>query len=278
MSDISPQKTLLIIDDDEALLRSLSFGLRPERWRCLPFSTWREARDAIAEGIVPDVGIVDLHLARDLPSNGIDVIGCLTDQFPELPIVALTGHPDYQDAAKRCIDAGALQFVRKPAEIAELEERLLQAVLLQEHYRKSREAELAEKQAAARIQGALFPKHCPNVAEMEIQEASKPAAVVSGDFYDYVSFPRAQRVLIAIGDAMHHGLPAALNAHVVGGAWRALTRTEGEAPDPAQMLGLINEIVFDGGGQEALMTLLILRLNVQTQHMDYANAGHPCPI
>jgi len=289
MTEGTPRRTLLIVDDDEELLRSLAFGLSTDRWHCLCFPSWKEASQRLGTGIEPNAAIVDLHLVHDLPSSGFDVIRGLANRFPTLPILALTGYPDYQGAAKRCIEIGAVQFVRKPIEIGELEERLDQAIWIHARHRKALEAEQAERkaaeeQAAESIQHIFCPDESPFVGGLQIQQASEPAATVTGDYYDYASFPVGQEMLVAIGDAQGPGLRAALNAHLVGGAWRMLLKITGElkiigeVPDPALLLGVINEFLFPRDAEDPGITLLILRINARTRRVSYANAGHPFPL
>jgi len=67
---------------------------------------------------------------------------------------------------------------------------------------------------ARSIQSSILPKKVPNLSGYDIAGRSEPAAVVGGDFYDFI--PISEQILgVAIADASGHGLPAALQVRDV---------------------------------------------------------------
>ena len=275
--DNNMPKILLIIDDDEDIRRSFPIALRRDQWECKCFPSWQEASSKVPSEIKPDAAIIDLHLPYDLPLNGIEVIKKLAQLLPELSIVALTGQEEYTAAAKQCIENGAVQFLRKPVEPPELYERLHQAVWIKDMAAKIEKSKI-EQQIAARVQELFLSHNELAVDRLDIQDYNQPATIVLGDYYDFHASPQTQQLFLAIGDAKSHGIPAALNAHMVGGILRGILEMDGKQLTPAQAMGIINRVVARSGSQEGDMTLLLACIDIQTLLFSYARAGHPYPV
>jgi serine phosphatase RsbU (regulator of sigma subunit) len=278
MNHAANGRVLLIVDDEEEILESISMSLSVDGWDCRCFSSWRRASEEIPARLRPDVALVDLNLAGDDPTDGLLVMEELLRRLPDLAIVALTGSPDYRDAARRCLGAGVVQFVRKPAAADELHERLLHAIWIKERDIKARALERAEELAATKAQQAFLPQEPPCVDGLRIEQFYQPTSMVLGDYFDFVMLPQTQDIVLAIGDATGHGVPAALMAHVVGGAVRAICQEEGAKFSPALALGAINRVVASHRPVTDCMTLFAARIDVQSLSLTYARAGHEYPL
>jgi two-component system response regulator FixJ len=111
---------IALIDDDEAVLDSLSLYFRSQKIATAGFSTAQEflavlQRDKQFDCIVSDVrmpGMSGLDLVRELKSRNVGV-----------PIVLITGHGDV-GMAVAAIKVGAADFIEKPFD----ESRLLASV------------------------------------------------------------------------------------------------------------------------------------------------------
>lgn len=70
-----------------------------------------EALDLVKEE-KPEVVILDIHLEKDLPLNGMDLLITLKKRHPEMKIIMLTNlsQPQYRDA---CLRLGADYFLDK---------------------------------------------------------------------------------------------------------------------------------------------------------------------
>jgi len=64
-------------------------------------------------------------------------------------------------------------------------------------------------QNALLIQSSILPKRVPQYEGFDVAGASRPAEIVGGDFYDFISLS-PEIFALAIADASGHGLPAAL--------------------------------------------------------------------
>jgi two-component system KDP operon response regulator KdpE len=109
---------VLIIDDEEAILRVLGTGLRA---RGYDVDTARAGAAGLSRAVTdkPDVVVLDLGLP-DL--DGVEVCRRFR-AWTEVPIVVLSAHGT-EGRKVEALDAGADDFVTKPFGMAELEARL----------------------------------------------------------------------------------------------------------------------------------------------------------
>ena len=113
---------ILLVDDEEALLRTLSMNLRA---RDYDVTTARDGETALAElrGQVPDAVILDLGLPG---ISGVDVLRELRD-WSSVPVIVLSARHGSKDKVE-ALDVGADDYVTKPFGIDELLARLRAAV------------------------------------------------------------------------------------------------------------------------------------------------------
>ncbi|CAN5139120.1 response regulator FixJ [soil metagenome] len=104
-------RTVHIVDDDEAIRHSISYMLRSAGFSCADYASgtqFLQVADLDTRGcVLLDVrmpGLDGLEVQQHLLSSGIN-----------LPIVMLTGHGDVT-LAVRAIKAGAIEFLEKPFE------------------------------------------------------------------------------------------------------------------------------------------------------------------
>ena len=110
--------TVLLVDDEEKLLKSLGRALRAEGHRVVERGDGRDARAVIADGGV-DVMVVD-NLMPGL--TGLELIREIVATVPEPDrpqIVMMTAHATVSDAIE-AMKLGALDFLQKPFEIDHL--------------------------------------------------------------------------------------------------------------------------------------------------------------
>ncbi|UXL39900.1 sigma-54 dependent transcriptional regulator [Pseudomonas fragi] len=110
MSDVH----VLIVDDEEALVRSLSFALREEGMR---ISTAGSGEAALQHAL-DDVDIVLLDLC--LPGiDGMATLDGLRQRSPLLPVIMISAHGDTR-AAVQAVKGGATDYLTKPFELDDL--------------------------------------------------------------------------------------------------------------------------------------------------------------
>ncbi|MGC9667742.1 PP2C family protein-serine/threonine phosphatase [Planosporangium sp. 12N6] len=102
---------------------------------------------------------------------------------------------------------------------------------------------------------------------------AEQAARIGGDWYHTAALPGG-RTLLAIGDVAGHGLPAAATMARLRLALAALVAV---TTDPAELLGLLNRVLFDTD-DGATATAVVARYDPATQVLTWAQAGHPAPL
>lgn len=139
---------------------------------------------------------------------------------------------------------------------------------------KLQERKLAGILEEARIiQESLLPTAAPECPGYEIHGESRPAEVVGGDLYDYLSLPGCS-LGIAIADAAGHGLPAALVARDVITGLRMGREC---AVRVAQTVERLNRIIHRAALSSNFISLFYGEVS-QTGTLTYCNAGHHPPI
>lgn len=113
---------VLAVDDDPAILRTLSINLRARGYEVETAGDGRSALQIIDERM-PDVVILDLGLP-DL--DGVTVLKRLRS-YAQVPVVVLSARHEADDKVE-ALDEGADDFVTKPFDIEELLARVRAAI------------------------------------------------------------------------------------------------------------------------------------------------------
>ena len=176
--------------------------------------------------------------------------------------------------------------------------------LLAEQKRMQRiENELA---IAYEVQEVLFPHTLPELASLDVYGVCRPARMVSGDYYDFISLGR-DRLVLAVGDISGKGISAALlmaTAHAFVRAYslppdRVSTPSElGAAllvdadrsnyfwgdgavpsrPSVGMLMSALNHQLFRCTSQEKFATMFLGCYDDAARELTYCNAGHLPPI
>ena len=117
MSDL-PRPRILVVDDEQQILRALRVILREAGFEALPAATGEEALD-LAALQHPDAAIIDL-LLPDM--DGVELCRRLRE-WTGIPLIVLSAVGD-EDAKVRALAAGADDYVTKPFSPRELMARL----------------------------------------------------------------------------------------------------------------------------------------------------------
>jgi phosphoserine phosphatase RsbU/P len=164
---------------------------------------------------------------------------------------------------------------------------------------KEKERLQSELEIAQEVQEQLFPRSVSGVRTLELHGICRPARIVSGDYYDFLS-DGPDQVGIALGDISGKGISAALLMATIHSAIRAYgqeqlvplgavsayeTRTRAATvaprlahPSPAQMLWLLNRHLYASTQPEKYATLFLGFYDDETRRLTYSNAGHLPPV
>ena len=145
---------------------------------------------------------------------------------------------------------------------------------LQEVNERLRRAHAREREVALALQEALLPAHKPfgeHRAAVRYQPAIG-ALNVCGDWYDLVSLP-GDRIAVAVGDVVGHGLRAAC---VMGQLRSALSAAARVAEGPAHALEVLGLYARSVEGAEST-TVVTTFIDWDSHTITYSSAGHPPP-
>ena len=111
MEDQAEKSTIVIVDDEEMVLTSLSSFLNLEtEYDVKTFTSAQEALDYVKEGRC-DLVISD-YLMPEM--DGISFLAQVRELKPSVPRIILTGYADKENAIKAINDVGLFQYIEKP--------------------------------------------------------------------------------------------------------------------------------------------------------------------
>ncbi len=112
---MSPKPTVLIVDDDAHLRKTLTDILRVKGYTPAPVTTGRGALDSV-QAQTPAVALIDLRL-EDM--SGLEVMSRIRRLSPRTECIVLTGHAS-QASAIEAIHLGAYGYLQKPYDVEQL--------------------------------------------------------------------------------------------------------------------------------------------------------------
>jgi len=120
-------RTILIVDDEESILRSLEGILSDEGFEVINAMSGAEAMEKIQEEL-PDLVLLDIWMPG---KDGIETLADIKASYPSLQVVMMSGHGTIETAVK-ATKVGAYDFIEKPLS---LEKLLLSVNNALEYYR-----------------------------------------------------------------------------------------------------------------------------------------------
>ncbi|MFC3527576.1 ActR/PrrA/RegA family redox response regulator transcription factor [Paracoccus mangrovi] len=119
-SEIGPDPSLLLVDDDEIFLNRLARAMEKRGFLVSRAASVAEAR-VLLEGGAPAFAVVDLRLED---GNGLDVVDALREARADARIVVLTGYGAIATAVA-AVKMGATDYLSKPADAEDITRALL---------------------------------------------------------------------------------------------------------------------------------------------------------
>lgn len=110
---------ILIVDDEKDFVEMLSLRLKETGEKATPAYSGKECLD-ILEKEDFDVVILDIRMPG---MDGIEVLKEIKKRFPLLEVIMLTGHGTTESAVQG-MKLGAFDYLLKPADFEELQEKL----------------------------------------------------------------------------------------------------------------------------------------------------------
>ena len=129
---------------------------------------------------------------------------------------------------------------------------------------------------AREVQQQLFPRSMPSVPGLDLYAICRPARVVSGDYYDFVSLGPG-RVGIALADISGKGIFAALLMASLQAALRSTATLDGK-DGTSGLVSTLNQHLFRNTSDDRYATLFYAVYDATSRTLTYTNAGHLAPV
>lgn len=286
---------LLIIDDEDGVRDVFASYLKSLGHTVAKTGDGRSGIDACRE-LKPDLVLCDLRMPG---MDGLEVLAVLTREFPEIPVIVVSGMGAFNDAIS-ALKLGASDYVTKPIEdFAVLDHAVrnaLERARLRAENRAYREhletvnaqlerslAQLREDEEAGRkIQFSLLPEDRLVVAGYEFSRHLIPSAILSGDFVDYFPIDE-QHIGFYMADVSGHGVSSAfvtvlLKSYMARYVERNRQHGVATILDPAAVLAGLNlDMLNERHGK--YLTMFYGVLNPGAGWIDFSNGGQfPFPL
>ena len=132
----------------------------------------------------------------------------------------------------------------------------------------------SELRIARDIQMSMVPHVFPQRNGLDMHALMEPAKEVGGDFYGYVIIDN--KLYFAVGDVSGKGIPASLFMAQVTRLFHTLAD---EARMPAEICTIMNKgLSGEDNVNGMFVTMFVGRLDMQTGHLHFCNAGHNPPV
>ncbi len=298
----SPSSSILLVDDDAAILRVLIRMLAKEPGLSIETAESASAAREQLSRRTFDLVISDLSMPGE---DGISLMQWANEHHPGTTWIVLTGHGTLQSAV-RALQLGAFHFISKPVNKTLLRSAVMSA-LERHHLRAERDRLLAELEdrnrrlrenveeleeacalleeqsqllqadlrRAALIQRALLPQTPPQTPGLAIHALYRLSQTVGGDLYDVVRLDR-RHVVVLIADAAGHGLSAAMLAVLFRSRLAMVDADPHEPTRPGKVLELANHALLSGFTPQGLfLTAAYCLIDTLESRVAIASAGHP---
>ena len=131
---MSHQRTILIIDDEDGIRNVLGDVLQDEGFAVLRAADGPEGLKCLKTEII-DLVFLDVWMPG---VGGLDVLRTTKEEFPEIPVVMISGHATV-DVAVKAVKNGAWDFVEKPLSIDKILAVVANALKVQELKQENKE-------------------------------------------------------------------------------------------------------------------------------------------
>jgi sigma-B regulation protein RsbU (phosphoserine phosphatase) len=278
---------VLVVDDGATNRHLLGRILAGDGLRT-SFAADGETALAAAQSEPPDLVLLDVLMPG---LDGFEVCRRLKaqPQTADVPVIFLTSLERPEDKV-RGLQLGAVDWVAKPFDPAEVRARVANQVRLRQLQRSLQRAnaELQQRQAlldddlraAAAIQHSLLPRVAPACPAFELAWRFVPCESVGGDIFHVVPLG-AERYALWVLDVCGHGVPAAMVTVSVAQSLAAqaglLCGHDGEPVSPATVLRRLDrEYPFERFERHA--TVACVLLDAATGRLTSSVAAAPAPL
>ena len=258
-------KSILVVEDDKAILRGLEENFRREGYRVLAESDGQRGY-AMARSEQPDLVILDVML----PSmTGFEICSRLKREGFGSPVFLLTGLA--QEASRlEGLSHGADDYISKPFSIRELTLRVRNALKQHEQVQARSKTLEDEFQKARRIQLSSLPRGSLKIRGLELFGKMLPASQVGGDYFDYLRLGKG-KIGLLVADVSGKGMPAALYVQKMQGIVQSSKKSITSAAD---ILVALQEHLHSSMEVASFVTAVAAVFDRSRSSVEIAQAGH----
>ena len=286
---------ILTIEDEPMVREILTAYMEDSGFEVIQAADGRAGMDLIRRE-QPDLVLCDLRMPG---MDGLQVLAAVTGEFPDLPIIVVSGMGGMSDAIQ-ALKLGAWDYVTKPIEdMAVLEHAIAHALerarLLQENREHREHLEVVNEQlrqtvrrlqedeaAARRIQFQLLPENDKQFRQYRFSRHLLTSQYLSGDFVDYFAID-GDHLGFYIADVSGHGVSSAfvtvmLKSYI--GRYRELHRQNRDRGilNPAETLSRLNREIFSCH-MDKYLTIFYGVIHWPSNQLRYSSGGQfPFPI
>jgi two-component system response regulator HupR/HoxA len=112
------KRTILFVDDDSIVLRSIARGLLDEPYNIFLAESGEEALKILSQQEV-HVLVTDIRMPE---MDGTELLKIVTKEYPHIVKMVLSGYTDTTDLTKAIHQEGVFEFIPKPWNLQEGEE------------------------------------------------------------------------------------------------------------------------------------------------------------
>jgi sigma-B regulation protein RsbU (phosphoserine phosphatase) len=120
------------------------------------------------------------------------------------------------------------------------------------------------------VQRGLLPQSAPRIPGLAVAAFSRPAQIVSGDYFDFVEFSDGDHGIV-MADVSGHGVSAGMLISSLQTAFQTLAPT---STSPLDVLERINHLYAHNIKFTTFVTMFFGKFEPSTRKFRYANAGH----
>jgi sigma-B regulation protein RsbU (phosphoserine phosphatase) len=265
---------ILIVDDSRVNRLALSHHLQGEGYSLVEASGGEEALAVLAERD-PDLILLDVVMPG---MSGFDICQTIrnTPGKRDTPVIFITSLDTPEDKLHG-LELGAVDFITKPFDPAEIRARVRNQARMRELYcaiLEARDRMARELRTARQVQRNFLPdRDRPMPPGVRFDYVYMPSDELGGDFFNI--FPLDdRRVVFYISDVSGHGAGSALMTIF---AETFFSSHAPHSPDPAQLLTTLNTQFFREKLEEKYITAFLGVLDLERSLLTWSAAGNAAP-
>jgi sigma-B regulation protein RsbU (phosphoserine phosphatase) len=208
--------------------------------------------------------------------------GVVAVPLQKLPMMEITGET-VRMATPQLLGVLYLEGTLRAHTVTGLDRQVLQSLAVEGatvienarlfHLAREQERTRHELNLASTIQQGLLPKKLPQIDAFEFEALTTPCSTIGGDYYDIIPLPGG-RYGLAVADVSGKGLPAAMMAMTLQGAFAAVAA--GDPPLP-ELFARVNTLLYERTPNEMYATFFYGVLSISGE-VTFVNAGHVPPL